>query len=114
MHVQRGINRFRKFETDETATSLFFLVPVALVAVVGSVLAWRERGSFAAGDWVGYAALVALVVAVVLLSARARRPSTPLLTGVLLLLGLAVWDAISIAWSPVPSAARDEALLVAL
>jgi hypothetical protein len=110
----RGINRIRKFENNEVLARVLLVLPVALVALVSCVLAWRERGSFAPGDWMGYGALIALVVAVVLLGARARGPSTPLLVGVSLLLGLAVWDAISIAWSPVPSAARDEALLVAL
>jgi hypothetical protein len=112
--VLRRINRFRKFETNETGARLLLVAPVALVALVACVLAWRERGSFAAGDWMGYAVVVALVVAAVLLSARARRPSPPLLAAVVLLLGLAAWDAVSITWSPVPSAARDEALLVAL
>jgi O-antigen ligase len=111
--VLQGPNRSRKFGNYETPARLLLVLPVALVAVVACVLAWRERGSFAPGDWMGYAALVALVLAVVLFGGRARRPSTALLVGVACLLGLAVWDAISITWSPVPSMARDEALLVA-
>ena len=41
------------------------------------------------------------------------RPPRAALLGLAGLLGLAVWTAASAAWSPVPSLARDEALLVA-
>ncbi|PWU23292.1 MAG: hypothetical protein C5B48_08845 [Candidatus Rokuibacteriota bacterium] len=64
------------------------------------------------GDWAGYAAGCTAVLAVVLLAGTAVRPRPIAVTAAGLLLGLAVWTAISIGWSPFPSLARDEALLV--
>jgi O-Antigen ligase len=70
-------------------------------------------GSFAPGDWLGYAAGCTIVLAVVLLAGAAILPGRPALAAAALLLALAVWTAISLRWSPYPSFARNEALLVA-
>jgi O-antigen ligase len=75
-------------------------------------LAWNQFGSILARDWLPYAIATALLVAGLLLSARAQRPAAPALAGLVGLLGLAGWDALSLRWSTVPGLARDEALLV--
>lgn len=90
------------------------LLPVAVLVGSAWALAWELNGSFAASDWLPYAVLGALVVAAVLLSGAAARPGRAAAGGAAFLLALAGWDAISIGWSPVPSLARDEALLVVL
>ncbi len=87
-------------------------LPVAALAAAVWLLAWVETGSFAASDWLIYAVLGALAVATVLLSGAGVLPARPALVGIASLLALAAWDAISIAWSAVPTLARDESLLV--
>ncbi len=74
-------------------------------------LAWRETGSPNARDWLQYATLAGLVLAGVLLSGRAVRPSRSALLALFALVGMAVVETISIVYTPVPSLARDEALL---
>lgn len=54
------------------------------------------------------------MLAAILVSGAAAAPSRWALAGVAALLGFAVWTAISLDWSPAPSAARDDALLAAL
>ncbi|MBA2474507.1 MAG: O-antigen ligase family protein [Actinobacteria bacterium] len=71
-------------------------------------------GSVVAADWLGHALLVGLLLAAVLLSGGAARPGRLALGGVAGLLALAAWTAVSLRWSPSPSLARDEALLVLL
>jgi O-antigen ligase/polysaccharide polymerase Wzy-like membrane protein len=87
-------------------------VPVGLLALGASSLAWNQLGSILARDWLPYAIATALLVAGVLWSGLAQRPPTLALAGLAGLLGLAAWDALSLTWSPVPALARDEALLV--
>src|SRR5438552_2135743 len=80
------------------------------------VYAWRDSGSIAAAGthgWIPYALLTALVLATVLASGAAARPPRHAALAAVLLLALAVWATISLAWSPVPSLARDEGLLTA-
>jgi hypothetical protein len=86
------------------------LVPAAVLVGVSWALAWTVIGSIAARDWLPYALLAAIVLAVALLSGRVlpNRAGGLALGG---LLGLAALDALSLVWSPVPSLARDEALL---
>jgi hypothetical protein len=84
-----------------------------LVAAGACATAWFDDGSVLAKDWLPYAVAAALLAAVVLL-AGAARPSRAAVTGLGLLLGLAAWQAVSAAWSPVPALARDEALLTTL
>ncbi len=74
-------------------------------------LAWDASGSIRAADWLAYAVLAAFVLGVVLLSGAAVRPGRLPLIALGLLLGFAALTAISAAWSPVPSLARDDGLL---
>jgi hypothetical protein len=89
-------------------------LPAALFIAVAWSLAWREGGSVDAADWLPYAIFCALLVVAVLASGQALRPSRAGLIGLAGLLCLAGWTAISLSWSPLPEAARNDALLVAL
>jgi O-antigen ligase len=85
-----------------------------VVVGVAWALAWATNGSIDAGDWLPYALIVCLVLAAALVSGIAVAPDRlPLLASVLLV-GFGLWTAVSIAWSPLPSLARDDALLVLL
>ena len=77
-------------------------------------LAWSTSGSINASDWLSYALVVAGVLAVVLVSGHALVPERFPLLAAALLAAFGVWTAISIAWSPLPSNARDDALLCLL
>jgi hypothetical protein len=90
----------------------FRQVPIALLALGAGSLAWNQLGSILARDWLPYAIATTLLVAGVLWSGLAQRPPALALAGLVALLGLATWDALSLSWSPVPALARDEALLV--
>jgi hypothetical protein len=87
------------------------LVPVAALAIGFVGLAWREQGSVLAEDWLGYALGAALLVATILAAASAFLPSRALLVGLGALIAFAAWTMVSASWSPLPSLARDEALL---
>jgi O-antigen ligase/polysaccharide polymerase Wzy-like membrane protein/tetratricopeptide repeat protein len=90
-------------------------VPVAIVVLVATAgLAWGTQGSPEARDWLGYALLAGLVVVGALLSGRAIRPSPPAALALAALGGTAILGTISIVYAPLPSLARDEALLAAL
>lgn len=78
---------------------------------VSWVLAWDTSGSIDAAHWLGYAVLVTLVLAAVLLSGSAVRPGRLPLVSAGLLVGFSAWTALSAIWSPVPSLARDDGLL---
>jgi hypothetical protein len=104
-----------RFRTAHVATAAAAL-PTAVVLVCACVEAWRDSGSIAAAGshgWLPYAMLTALVVATLLAAGGAARPPRTTVWALLLLTALAVWAAISSAWSPVPSLARDEGLLTA-
>jgi hypothetical protein len=88
------------------------VAPTLAVAAAVWGLAWLELGSIAARDWLLYAVLTVLLVGTVLASGLAHRPTRAASVTVAALLGLAGWTAISLAWSPAPTLARDEALLV--
>jgi O-Antigen ligase/Tetratricopeptide repeat len=88
--------------------------PTAALCVASLLLAWREQGSIARGDWLPYAVLIPLVVATVLLFSDVTPAASLLLAAVVALVGLSLWSALSIAWSPVPALARDESVLVLL
>jgi hypothetical protein len=94
---------------ESTGRVLVSAVPVGAAAV----LAWRG-GTIAAGAWLPAALLVAALLVTAALAGVARRPGRLALGGVAALAALAAWTAISTGWAPVPSAARDEALLVLL
>jgi O-Antigen ligase/Tetratricopeptide repeat len=87
------------------------LVPAAAVALEAFLLGWAENGSIAANDWLPYAIVAALLLGTSLVAGVAGRPRTGALVGAGTLVGLAVWQTISLTWSPLPSAARDDALL---
>jgi hypothetical protein len=89
------------------------LLPTATLLSAGLALAWFERGSIAAAHWLPYAITAALVLATAVVFGAAFHPPRGALIALAALLGLAVWAAISIAWSPARSLARDEALLTA-
>jgi O-antigen ligase len=87
------------------------LVPTAVAAAGVCALAWRNAGSIAAADWLPFAIGAGLLVAVLLASGTAVRPSALGLGGLTAFAALAGWTALSLRWSPVPALARDEALL---
>jgi hypothetical protein len=88
------------------------LVPTAAVALAFFALAWREKGSVLAEDWLPYALGAGLLVATLVASGTALRPAGSLVAAVGALAALALWTAASASWSPVPALARDEALLM--
>src|SRR5919198_5515530 len=87
------------------------VLPTAGLAAGAWGLAWLATGSTASPDWLPYAFLAGLLLAVVLVSGAAGRPSARELWALAALVALAGWTAISIAWSAVPHLARDEALM---
>ena len=86
------------------------VLPTALLAAAAWALAWIATGSTNGPDWLPYAFLGALLLAVVLVSG-AFRPTGRELAAVGALVALAGWEALSIMWSAVPPLARDEAFL---
>jgi O-antigen ligase/polysaccharide polymerase Wzy-like membrane protein len=86
-------------------------LPAVLLVVAACLLAWLETGSIDAADWLLYAIFAALLLALVFISGSAIAPSRLALVGLGALTGFAAWQAISSAWSPLPSLARDDALL---
>src|SRR5205085_5564850 len=90
------------------------LLPSAVLVVCAGLAAWHDYGSIDAPDWLPYAIVVGLVIAAIALSGAALTPEPLAAAGVLALLALAGWVAVSASWSPAPSLARDEALLTAL
>ena len=92
-------------------TSLLRAVPTAVLVVAAFALAWDASGSIRGADWLAYAVLAAFVLGAVLLSGSAVRPARLPLIALGLLLGFAALTALSAAWSPVPSLARDDGLL---
>jgi tetratricopeptide (TPR) repeat protein len=86
-------------------------LPTAVIGILALSLAWLERGSIAAADWLPYAVLATLLLAIVVLAGAGVRPSRPALLALAALFGLALWAGLSLLWSPSPALARDEALL---
>jgi hypothetical protein len=86
------------------------VLPTALLAAAAWALAWMATGSTSGPDWLPYAFLGALLLAVVLISG-AVRPTKTELVALGALVALAGWEALSIVWSAVPPLARDEAFL---
>ena len=87
------------------------VLPTAVLAAAVLGLTWLETGSTIGADWLPYAFLAALLLAVVLVSAEPSRLHARELVALGALVGLAGWEALSIFWSAVPPLARDEALL---
>lgn len=86
------------------------VLPTALLAAAAWGLAWLATGSTSGPDWLPYAFLGALLLAVVLVSG-ASRPTRRELVALGALVALSGWEALSITWSAVPPLARDEAFL---
>ncbi|HSC50570.1 MAG TPA: O-antigen ligase family protein [Gaiellaceae bacterium] len=83
-----------------------------MAVVAGAcLLAWAETGSIDAGDWLIYAVFAALLLAVVAATSALSRPPRAALAGLGCLVAYAAWQAVTIAWSALPSLARDDALL---
>src|SRR5207244_11001449 len=102
----------RSFRVTQPSEAVVRTLPTAAVAAAGVAMVWDTHGSIAAADWLPYAVLAALVVVTVGAAGAATRPARVAILGGSALVGLAAWDAISVLWSPLPSLARDEALLV--
>jgi hypothetical protein len=92
------------------AESTVSVLPSALLAATAWALAWLATGSIDSADWIPYAVLAGLLLAVVL-TAAVERPRPLELVGLAGLVLLAGWEALSLTWSAVPNLARDEALL---
>lgn len=84
-----------------------------MLALAAAAMAWREHGSIAAEDWLPYGILAGLLLATVFF-ADGNRPSPFTSAAFGAVLGLSLWTALSVAWSPVPTLARDEALLISV
>src|SRR3954466_13101873 len=98
----------RSFRMAESSEALARTPAPAAPAGASVALVWDTRGSIAAVDWLPYAVLAALVVAVVGAAGAAILPPGAAVAGCVALVGLAAWDAISVLWSPLPPLARDE------
>jgi hypothetical protein len=85
--------------------------PAVALAAVAWALAWVTTGSIDSSDWLPYAILAALLLAVAAVSSAGSRPGRAATAGIALLLAFACWQAVSIAWAALPSLARDDALL---
>src|SRR5438105_10955760 len=85
--------------------------PVAIVVALAWAMAWRALGSIDAADWLVYGLIATLALAAVAFSGLRGRLGRSGGRSLGFLLGLAAFVAISVVWSPVPSLARDEALL---
>ena len=85
-----------------------------VVVGVAWALAWSTNGSIDASDWLPYSIVCAVCLVAVLVSGTAMAPSRRPWIAILLLVLFGVWTAASIAWSPLPSSARDGALLALL
>src|SRR5262249_61353085 len=88
-------------------------LPTVLSGLLAAGMAWRESGSILPADWLPYAILLALLTAVLLAAGIPVGPSRTAVLAVAGLSGVALWSAVSAGRSPLPSAARREALLVA-
>ena len=80
----------------------------AVTAIIGAAWfqAWSHYGSTLSADWLGYAVLAALVLATILAAGAAVRPSRADVIALGALAALAVWEALSAAWSPLPALAH--------
>ncbi|MGZ4308735.1 MAG: O-antigen ligase family protein [Gaiellaceae bacterium] len=96
--------------TFDTGTAARVLPTAALAAGVFG-LTWLETGSTIGADWLPYAFVAALLLAVVLVSGEPARLHRRELVALGAMVALAGWEALSISWSAVPPLARDEVFL---
>ena len=101
----------RRTDIDPRLSSLLRAIPVAALIGFAWAIAWDTTGSIRAADWLPYALAAALVLAAVLLAGAAYLPDRLPLVAAGCLTAFAVWTAVSAAWSPLPSLARDDGLL---
>lgn len=87
------------------------VAPTAILALAAGLLASLESGSIAAREWLPYAILAALLLATCVLALGAHRPTRAAAISLVALGGFAIWSAISILWTPLPTLGREEALL---
>jgi hypothetical protein len=87
------------------------VLPSGAVIGVALALAWTTNGSIDAADWLPYTLIVAGVLAAAFLAGVAVLPHRLPLLAAALLAAFGLWTAVSIAWTPLPSLARDDALL---
>jgi hypothetical protein len=100
---------------DAAAGTAVRAIPVAAVVLTATAgLAWHENGSPFPRSWLPYAFLVALVLGVLVCAGRTVLPTPPAVAALAGLLALTLFETMTIAWSAVPSQARDEALLTLL
>ncbi len=92
---------------------LIHTLPVGLLVAAAFALAWLTNGSIDRQDWLPYAIAAALLLAIVLAAGVSVVPRRLLVGGVGGLALLAIWQAASLSWSPLPELARDDALLTA-
>src|SRR4051812_17989242 len=104
----------KRFRPTERSATVVRVAPAAGVVFAALVVSWHEQGSIARGDWLPFAVLVPLVLMTVLLFSDDASVTRTSMAAVLALVALAVWTALSIAWTPVPAVARDESLLLIL
>jgi hypothetical protein len=86
-------------------------LPVVAAVAGACLLAWVETGSIDAGDWLIYAVFAALLLAVAAATSALSLPPSAALGGLACLVAYAGWQTVTIAWSALPSLARDDALL---
>jgi hypothetical protein len=91
--------------------TLLRVLPTTAAIGVAWALAWFTKGSIDASDWLPYAILLAVVLAAVLFAGAVVVPGRLPLAAAGLLVAFGLWTLTSLAWSPLPSLARDDALL---
>src|SRR4051794_325824 len=89
------------------------LVPALLVLVAAGLETWHAHGSTSTIDWLPWAVGLVALLGAVTLPTPIRPPRLGSVAACALVL-LAALEALSAVWAPLPAAARDEALLVAL
>ena len=86
-------------------------LPAVAVVAGAALLAWVETGSIDAADWLLYAVLAALLLAVVVFAGSPAMPPAAALAGLALLVAYAGWQAVSRAWWALRARAREVARL---
>ena len=108
------LSGYESTSTRRAAKTFARTVPVLAILGGAAYLAFGERGSIAVSGFAPVGTFLALLLAAVVWSGDARRPTADVLVASAALSALAVWAASSGLWAAIPSLARDEGLLVAL
>jgi O-Antigen ligase/Tetratricopeptide repeat len=96
-----------------TSEPLVRTTPVVILLASALAQGWLQGGSTSPGDWLPVAVLAALMLATILAAGPAK-PHRLALAASGLLVALSGWQALSLTWSPLPEAARNQALLALL